>query len=222
MGDSPEAIRERVKAEELAKGVDPRVAEGRAKAAEARSRQGLPVDPEEAWRAKLAQEGGGGTAAGTAVAGAPAEAPAEVTTGAPEPGLAAAPEAPPAPTAPAPPAPVAGAPATATPVAPAAAAPPSPAAAPPPPEAEPEIGEPIGLETEGLERIAGIAVGDARPPVWLLAVLLAISVWAVSYLVFFAGGNIEEASQCAIRPDHSFVCFQPEGGEGAGAESGAR
>ena len=60
MNETPEEIRERVLSEEMAKGSDPRVAEGRAKAAEARAREGLPIDPEEAWRAKLEREGGGG------------------------------------------------------------------------------------------------------------------------------------------------------------------
>ncbi|HVE76761.1 MAG TPA: hypothetical protein VND22_08375, partial [Actinomycetota bacterium] len=60
MNETPEAVRERVKQEELAKGSDPRVAESRSKAAEARAKHGLPIDPQQAWKAKLEQEGGGG------------------------------------------------------------------------------------------------------------------------------------------------------------------
>ncbi len=51
--ETPEQIREKILAEELAKGSDPRVAEGRSKAAELRARHGLPIDPQEAWMAKL-------------------------------------------------------------------------------------------------------------------------------------------------------------------------
>lgn len=208
MGDSPEAIRERVKAEELAKGTDPRVAEGRAKAAEMRAKQGLPIDPQEAWRAKLQQEGGGGTT--TAVAAPPAEAPAVAPAGAPEEEPVESPPA--APTE------------TAVEEAPAAPQPPQqePAHAlaapvPPPPAAELEIGQPVEVSVEGLEMIAGIAVRDDRLPAWLIALLLAITLWALSYLVFAASGNIANLSKCTAQPDHTFVCFQTDTeGEGAG------
>src|SRR5688572_380529 len=56
--ETPEQIREKVLAEELGKGSDPRVAEARSKAAEMRARHGLPIEPQQAWRAKLEQEGG--------------------------------------------------------------------------------------------------------------------------------------------------------------------
>ncbi|MGH2811342.1 MAG: hypothetical protein ACRDI1_01335, partial [Actinomycetota bacterium] len=89
--ETPEAIRERVHAEELAKGSDPRVAMGRAKAAELRAREGLPIDPEQAWRAKLEKEGG---SAAAAPADAPAPAPPEAEEAAAEPDAAPAEAAP--------------------------------------------------------------------------------------------------------------------------------
>jgi hypothetical protein len=82
--ESPEQIRERVFQEELDKGSEPRVAEGRAKAAELRAKQGLPIDPQEAAKAKREREGGPPGVTGEAPAeaeqaeAAPAEeAPAE-------------------------------------------------------------------------------------------------------------------------------------------------
>ena len=118
MNETPEAVRDRIKAEELAKGSDPRVAEGRSKAAEMRARMGLPIDPQEAWKARLAQEGGA-PAAPASEAGAqaprtdtgpthvppessgPGESPSPPASAAPSPPASAAPSAPPEPAAPA-------------------------------------------------------------------------------------------------------------------------
>lgn len=236
--ETPEQIKERVLAEELAKGSDPRVAEGRAKAAEFRAREGLPIEPDQAWRAKLEREGGAPTQeAAPAVEGAPpapptapsdqpiresaqsqlehpsaaapplAEAPAET---------AAAPEAPPTPAqergeehptaAPAqapsdsseqaPPA-VAEAPVSAELVAP-----------PMEPEAEPEIGARVEVESESLEEYAGIKVRDSRLPVWLLVILVVVPLWAMFYMAAFAGSDaIERTSGCTVNADHTFTCF---------------
>lgn len=206
MSEAPEAIRERIHAEELAKGSDPRVAEGRAKAAEMRARHGLPIEPQEAWRAKLAQEGGAPTeaapkpsepAASEEVAPAetePQEAPAateaspaeeqQTTT---EPAPAAAP--PPAASAPEPSAPV------------------------PAPEPEvpfdPEIGDLIVVD-QSVSEIGGVKVRDARLPAWLMVILLAIPLWAMLYLLALGGEDVAtRTSECVVQPDRTFVCFQP-------------
>lgn len=221
--ETPEAIRERVHAEELAKGSDPRVAEGRAKAAELRARAGLPIDPHEAARAKLAREGGAtpaavaeapAAAAETPVSGeASVEAEALIPAGAPPP---------PAPVAeaagePAPPAAVAAqaeAPAGVAAVAPTPVAPPPAAAAPPEAAPEPEIGVPIEVEGETVTELAGIRIRDARLPVWLLALLVLIPLWAVFYLVVFAGPDVtRNTTGCVVQPDRSLVCFLEEGAD---------
>jgi hypothetical protein len=227
--ETPEQIRERVLAEELAKGSDPRVAEGRAKAAEVRAQHGLPIDPDQAWRALLEREGGT-PAASTAVATEPAAPPEEVA--APEPA-----EAPPAEGAPAPPEETAAPePAEAPPTegAPApeeAAAAPEPAPAletvtpaepspPKEPDHEPEIGEFIDLDAEAFETVAGIKVRESRLPAGLLLILVMIPLWAIFYLAAFAGSDsIARTSGCLVNWDHTLVCFQegtggaPSGGE---------
>lgn len=217
--ESPEQIRERVLAEELARGSDPRVAEGRAKAAEVRAQHGLPIDPEQAWRALLEREGG---APAPETAGPPAEAaapePAEAPSAeAPEaeavseaPAAEAALEA--AAVAPAPAAPATESAAAAPEVAP---APPTPAEPAPPkePQYEPEIGQPAELETEALETYAGIKVRDSRLPAGLLLILVLIPLWAIFYLAAFAGSeSIARTTGCRVNPDHTLVCFQEEEG----------
>lgn len=223
--ETPQQIRERVLAEELAKGSDPRVAEGRAKAAEMRAQHGLPIDPEQSWRALLEREGGSPAAQAEAAASEPAAAPAEAA--APEPAqappaeaeAAAAPDvseaaaAQPAPAAaPAPaPSPVAPAPAE-TPAGPVPLAEPAP---PREPEYEPEVGEPLELELESLESFAGIKVRDPRLPTGLLVILVLIPLWAIFYLVAFAGSDsIARTTGCTVNPDHTLVCFQEAEGSG--------
>lgn len=228
--ETPESVRQRVLSEELEKGSDPRVAEGRAKAAELRARQGLPIDPDQAWRVKLEREGGAApdAAAGapvvppTAAPPAPAPAPSppselpaagaerpeeEVPAAeAAEAAAGAAPQAPPAVGAEQPsPAPASVAEAT-TAVSPPTPAPPEPAPA-PEPEYVPEIGDPIEIATEGLEEIAGIKLRDPRIPVWLVAALLAIAIWAASYLLVFAQQEaVNRVGGCEVHPDRTFVC----------------
>lgn len=194
--ETPEQIKERVLAEQLAKGSDPRVAEGRAKAAESRARHGLPIEPDAAWRALLEREGGAPSEAAPA-----AEPRAEEATPAPEP--EPQPEAEPT--------------AEAAPAAPAAEAvpEPEPAAAPAPPvvhqepdKPEPEVGALIEVESEGLEEYAGIKVRDSRLPMLLLVILIVIPMWAIFYLAAFAGSeSIAKTSGCVINPDHTFACL---------------
>jgi hypothetical protein len=216
--ESPEQIRERVHAEELAKGSDPRVAEGRAKAAELRAKAGLPIEPDKAWRAKLEQEGGEQPAApATAEAEPEAEPSAEAESAAEaEPAV----EGQPAAEAEAHPEAAAPEPAAQQP----AEAPAEPAAEPArpalrvveperetvmatEPEREPEVGEPFGVETEGLEVIAGVAMRDARLPRWLVGALLAILVWALAYALFLSGSDvIERTTRCRVEADQTLVC----------------
>ena len=205
--ESPEQIRERVHAEELGKGSDPRVAEGRAKAAEMRAKAGLPIEPDKAWRAKLEQEGGEASEAPAAASAAEAgaeEAPAEEA-----PAEEAAQEAP---AAEAQPEPAAEAPATAPTPAPAPAAP---AAAPREPEfvtasaapREPEVGEPIEIETEGLEVVAGVPIRNERMPAWVTGILIAVILWAVAYALFLSGPEaISNTTRCEVSADQTLVC----------------
>ncbi|MCA1839983.1 MAG: hypothetical protein LC723_06600, partial [Actinobacteria bacterium] len=88
MSDSPEAVKQKILEEELAKGSDPRVAEARSKAAEMRAKQGLPIDPQQAWRAKLEKEGGSAPASSApdsaqATSAEPAPAPESATSAEP-------------------------------------------------------------------------------------------------------------------------------------------
>lgn len=218
--ESPEQIRERVHAEELAKGSDPRVAEGRSKAAELRAKAGLPIEPDQAWRAKLEQEGGAPSAAGTATA---VEAPRDEAEAEPEP------EPEPEPAAEPEPAPAAEAEPAAKPE-PAAKAGPAPgpepqpepqpatarepatvAAAPAAPKRDPEVGEPIELVTEGLEVVAGIPIRDTRLPLWVTAVLIGLLVWAVLYGLFVSGADaIRETTGCRVEADRTLVCTPDE------------
>lgn len=205
--ESPEQIRERVHAEELAKGSDPRVAEGRAKSAEARAREGLPIEPDKAWRAKLEKEG---LAPQEAASEAPpvsaqAEAAEEQTpAGDPAQESPTEPEAPEAP-APAPPAPaLPGEPEPRTPAVAAVASPAEVEPAPPP-----EIGDPIELETEGLDEIAGIKIRDPRLPAWLLVALFAIAMWAMAYLLFAGGTASSEVTGCRVESGGALVCASP-------------
>ena len=222
--ESPEQIRERVLAEELEKGSDPRVAEGRSKAAELRAQQGLPIDPQEAWKAKLEKEGGAPAAAeapAEPAAEAPAETPEEPAAAeekAPEPSKqpepAAAEEEEPA-AAPAPAAaaqaPVpegvqreADAPAE---LARVTVAPPAVVEPPKPTEFEPEIGELIEFETEEMGELAGIKMADAPLASWLIAVFVALVAVAAIYLVVFSGAGVsEQASGCRIAEDRTIVC----------------
>lgn len=213
MSEAPEAIRERIHAEELAKGSDPRVAEGRAKAAEMRARQGLPIDPQEAWRAKLAQEGAAPSApalkqAETEVA--PAEAAAEKAPAVEETSPAVVEEPGPDAAAPAPQAP--------------AAVPPALVAEAPPPEPEvpfdPEIGDLIAV-AQTVSEIGGVKVADARLPAWLMVILLAIPLWAILYLLALGGEDVaRRTSECAVQPDRTFVCFLPDEKDSSGSSAG--
>lgn len=214
--ESPEQIRERVHAEELAKGSDPRVAEGRAKAAEMRARHDLPVEPDAAWRALLEREGGTATAV--------AEAPPATAEEAP-PAPAEPVEAPPAEEAPveavaeAEAAPVAAAPpaAAVAEVPPGAAVErdevvyaPAPVAVPlPETEFEPEIGGKIEIDTEAFDEIAGIKLRDPVLPRWLLVALLIIPLLAAAYIVVFSGSE-GFGTGCRVEADRSLVCFITE------------
>lgn len=201
--ESPEQTRERVHAEELAKGSDPRVAEGRAKAAELRAKAGLPIEPDLAWRAKLEQEGGAPSAAPTTTAG---EAPPEAEPAEPEPGeepeaAEAEPEPEPAaaPTGPAP-VPTSQAPA-------AAPAVPEPAV----PGREPEVGEPMEVETEGLEVVGGIPIQQRRLPLWVSAVIIGLLLWAASYGLFVSGeDSIQKTTGCRVDAERALVCAPAE------------
>ena len=228
MNETPEAVRDRIKAEELAKGSDPRVAEGRSKAAEMRTRLGLPIDPQEAWKARLAQEGGAPTAPAALEPEAPVAPVAPVAPAAPEP----------EPTGPAAPAADAGTPAPRTDNSPTHVPPdssglvesPAPSASaapledqpqpqtppPPPPEAgpaadvvpapptpvvpvfAPEIGEIIELEGEVVFSVGGVKVRDARIATWILILLLSIPLWAMLYLLGLGGGDVGRATTGCI------------------------
>lgn len=219
--ESPEQIRERVHAEELAKGSDPRVAEGRAKAAELRAKAGLPIEPDKAWRAKLEQEGGEPSSA--PATSAEAEPEAEPSAEA-ESAAEAEPAAEGQPSAEAEAHPEAAAPEPAAQQPAEAEAPAEPAAEPArpalrvveperetvlatEPEREPEVGEPFEVETEGLEVIAGVAMRDARLPKWLVGALLAILVWALAYALFLSGSDvIERTTRCRVEADQTLVC----------------
>lgn len=216
MSESPEDVLARIRAEELAKGSDPRVAEARAKAAEARARHDLPIDPQEAWPIKLEREGGEASAR-----------PAAVVAAEPEPTAAAA-SAPPAPEttateAPAEPAP-AEAPAPATP-APATPAPATPmagatAAVPIEPYREPEVGEAVGAEGV-IAEIGGVKVADARLPAFVVALLLAITAWAMIYLITSSGAASSAVTGCERARDGTFTCFRPAEGTGAPSSEGS-
>ena len=221
--ETPEQIKEKILAEELAKGSDPRVAEARSKAAELRARQGLPIDPQQAWRAKLEKEGGAAPAAeaveepqaevqAAPTQEAPAEAPDEpkpVTEepAAEEPAPAEQPQ-----TAPAPSPVQAPVPAgvevqrESAEIVPAAAA--VPAVAPSREiQFEPEIGEMVEFDTEDMAEVAGIRLADARLPGWLIAVFIALVGAAVIYLLVFSGpGAAEEASGCRVDANRAVVC----------------
>lgn len=213
MNETPEAVRERIHAEELAKGSDPRVAEARAKAAEMRARHGLPIDPQEAWKAKLEKEGGAPSQA------APKPPEAEVAEQEPTEQQEPTTEEVAAPVAEEEPAPR---PEDASPATP-AVAPQEPAAAPQPAEPEvpfdPEIGE-ILVVPQTVSEIGGVKVRDERLPAWLMVILLAIPLWAILYLLALGGDDVaRRTSECEIQPDHSFVCFLPEeesGGDSSG------
>lgn len=212
MSDSPEEVRARIHAEELAKGSDPRVAEARAKAAEARAKEGLPIDPQEAWKAKLAKAGGTVSQAQPAPqeAADPAEAPADqAASEQPQPEAEAAPEpdAPSEVAAQAAPAPDAG-------VA-AGQAPPAPE---PEPAWEPEVGDVVEpFDEPKVTTVAGIKVADSRIPARLMLVLLIIPMWAILYLLAAGSSDVGRASTgCVVSADHSFVCFQPRHEEKGG------
>jgi hypothetical protein len=196
--EAPEQIRERVHAEELAKGSDPRVAEGRAKAAELRAKAGLPIEPDKAWRAKLEQEGGEAPAAAPAAGTATAEEPAEEAEPREEeaPAPAAAEEAP-EPSAPA------EAPAAAAPVVTlepefvlASAAP-----------REVEVGQPIEVDAEGLKVVAGVPIRSDPLPFWVTGILLVVVLWAVAYALFLSGPEaIQKTTRCRVSSDKILVC----------------
>lgn len=210
MNETPEQIKERILAEELGKGSDPRVAEGRAKAAEVRARHGLPIDPEQAWKALMDQEGRAPApaAAGVAAATEPATAPeAAAPSEAPE----APPEAPPpeAPDAQAKPIESAVTSVSADDSIPAPAGAEPAAALAPEEEFEPEIGDLIEVEREELEEFAGIRVGDPRLPVWLLVILVAIGLWAIFYLAAFSSSeDVARTTGCRVEPGRAFTCFE--------------
>lgn len=221
--ESPEQIRERVFQEELDKGSEPRVAEGRAKAAELRAKQGFPIDPQEAAKAKLERDG-----APPGVTGEEAPAPEEEEPSAAEevpeePSEAA--EAEEAPAEEAPETDEEEAPAEApAPERPAAAVPPGVALsdeveekAPAPPVRaepaepfEPEIGEPIEIEEEELVELAGISLRESSIPTWVAVVLLSLMAWAVLYLVVFGGSDSSGAAGCRLEADRTFACFMEE------------
>ncbi len=237
--ESPEQIRERVLKEELEKGSDPRVAEGRSKAAELRAKQGLPIDPQEAWKAKLEKEGGA-PAAAEAPAEPAAEAAAETPEEAPEEPAAPAEEKAPEPSKQPEPAPADKEQPTAAPAAAAAAeapmpegvqresdtpaelarvtvAPPAVAEPPKPTEFEPEIGELVEFETEEMGELAGIKMADAPLASWLIAAFVALVAIAAIYLVVFSGAGVsEQASGCRIAENRTIVCSDP----GPGGEAG--
>lgn len=218
--ETPEQIRQRVHEEELGKGSDPRVAEGRAKAAEARAKQGLPIDPQSAWPAKMQREGGGAANAPAAVAPLaevdlqeaaseaepePVEAPAPAETAAADVDtgeVSQAPVATPPVEAPAPPAAVVERAGTVAEVAPMVLAPPAPKEA----HLEPEIGEMVEIDTERLDEIAGIKLQDSVLPKWLLVVLLVIPTLAAIYLLVFSGGG-DFGTRCSVEADLRLNCF---------------
>lgn len=214
MNESPEEIRERVLAEESEKGSDPRVAEGRAKAAELRAREGLPIDPQEAWPAKLEREGGG-DASETATAEPDVEAPEAETPDEQEAQPEPEPEAPKEEEAPTPEAdeadetgtaPTADIPGVET-EAPAPATAPQPVAAAVEPETPPEIGDPIDVTDEVIAVVAGIKVRDARLPTWMVIVMAAILIWAATYLVVF---SFSDSAPCEVHADQTFTCAPAE------------
>ncbi|MBW3587795.1 MAG: hypothetical protein KY429_00040 [Actinobacteria bacterium] len=240
--ESPEQIRERVLAEELEKGSDPRVAEGRSKAAELRAQQGLPIDPQEAWKAKLEKEGGPrAPAAEDAPAPTPEEPeePAEAAEAAeekapepseqPEPAAAESEEKPAAAESEEKPAAAAPAPAAAEAPMPegvqreadapaelarVTVAPPAVVEPPKPTEFEPEIGELVEFETEEMGELAGIKMADAPLASWLIAVFVALVAIAAIYLVVFSGAGVsEQASGCRIAEDRTIVCSETGPGE---------
>ena len=224
MSDSPEAVRQRILEEELAKGSDPRVAEARSKAAEMRARHGLPLDPQEAWRAKLAQEGG-----------APAAVSAETPSAAPEP-TAAEPASTPEQTA---------EPAAATEVVPqpeqvptevpaaasmAASDSPTAAGSAPPvtttlapaqvePEFEPEVGDLIEGTDDVVRTVGGLRVREGKIPTWAALALLLIPLWAMLYLMIGSSGDVVRSTTgCAVHANKTFTCFlptQPKEGSGS-------
>lgn len=220
--ETPEQIRERVLKEELAKGSDPRVAEGRSKAAELRARAGLPIDPQQAWRAKLEKEGGAPSA--TTEASAEAEAPAEADEAPAEAAEAPVEEAAEAPEEEV--APQERPTAVATAERPVRGPVPAgveveresteiaaaPAFAPVPAPArevafEPEIGEIVELEFQEMGELAGIKLADARLPAWLIAAFVALVAAAVFYLLVFSGpGAAEQATGCRVEADRKIVC----------------
>jgi hypothetical protein len=199
MTETPEEVREKVFQAELAKGSDPRVAEGRAKAAEMRALHGLPIDPQEAWKAKLAGDGK-----------TPTPPPAPVPE-APPPAAQPEPE-PPAPAeeaalAPEPPESTEETPAS-EPATSAPATPPPPAQ--PEPTFEPEVGEIIELDVEGLKEIAGVKLRERRPAPWLVVVLLAIVVWAAFYLIAFGNNNTPiPTTNCHVQATKTLICPRP-------------
>lgn len=218
MSDSPEEVRARIHAEELAKGSDPRVAEARSKAAEARAREGLPIDPQEAWKAKLAKAGGtvSETPAPQAAASTPPEEPQPETsvTSEPAPSAEAAPESTAAPE-PVPEPSTAPAAAAATQAAPAPAREPEPAW-------EPEVGDVVEPYDEAkVTTVAGIKVVDSRIPARVMLVLLIIPMWAILYLLAAGSSDVGRASTgCVVSKDHSFVCFQSRHEEKPGGGGG--
>lgn len=201
MSESPEAIREQVLKDELAKGSDPRVAEARAKAAAARAEQGLPIDPQEAWPLKLERAG----KQVSAPASPPPATEAVEAPPAPEPEPEPAPAPEPAPE-------------------PAAAPVPEPVAVAPvevPVPFDPEVGEPIEQDDESITVVGGIEVRDSRIPAWLVAVLVLIPLWAAFYLVAIGQGDVERTTTgCVVHDDRTFECFQPAEGSGSDAGSG--
>lgn len=200
---NPQEARASVLEEELAKGSDPRVAEGRSKAAEARARQGYPIDPTQAWKVKLEKESG--------------RAPKEISPSSePEP-VASEPlvlEEPPPPAPPAPPA-IEAEPRAAI-AAPVALVP----VVAPEPAFEPEFGQLLeAVDEDRWTEIGGVKVRDARIPTWLMVVLIAIPLWAIVYLMALGSGDVHRATTgCVVDVDHTFVCFQPfeEGAPEAG------
>lgn len=183
---TPEEARAAVLAEELSKGSDPRVAEARSKAAEARARQGYPIDPHEAWKVKLEKESGR----------APSEAPPPT-------------EAPPAPVETPPPAPVAvpdPAPQVAEVEAPLVVEAPQVVVE---VAFEPEFGQLLEpADEDRWTEIGGVKVRDARIPNWLMVALIAIPLWAVVYLMAFGSADVDRATTgCIVGEDQTFTCF---------------
>lgn len=197
MSESPEEVMARIRSEELAKGSDPRVAEARAKAAQARAQHGLPIDPQEAWPLKLEREG---REASAPRAEAPAAGPAETVEAEASAEQAEAPVE-----APAPEPAVAVVPLPAAP-APAAAVP----AAPVEPYREPEVGEIVEPDA-ALVEIGGVKVSDARLPRFVVALLLAITGWAMLYLITDPSPAGSAAiTSCVQSSDGAFTCFSEE------------